>query len=489
MYFNISFLTFCFFIPYFTQAQAPQKLLEFPIYLHTGSIVSANKSEVFAAKDKDNQVVLFLIDKKDFYAVSIDKDFQLKNQIDLQKPDSPLYKKILGGLYKDDRCVLFYTGSKEKQFTALSVDFLTGKSTTSRTLLKLEKEKFIDAFVYNEIFYLLTLTDRSNNIKVYSFTSRQEPEATSYNFSELISMDLHEYLRKGFGSDIDVQRIDPEAENNLSTTFAKNKLYYFDNKIYLTIDAPNGTGIITLDLITKQPDYRKITPASLKSSITTHNSFIFRHILFQAAANADEMKIKASVFPEGTAIREFSVERGDDISFANTPIIQEGGGTAYAANTIRELSKTRQLLRKISASSVAISVCENRKQDLQMTVGSYKELNGGGGGMGGGMPMGGGSISTPYGPASLPTYYTAPSYYAFQNNKLTKSAYFKSVFENKSLLHKEGEVEQTIYEKIENYEKMNEGKTTTETLFRMHNYFVYGYYDKSTKKYVMMKFE
>jgi len=178
------------------------------------------------------------------------------------------------------------------------------------------------------------------------------------------------------------------------------------------------------------------------------------------------------------SLKKFNFGRQDSISFKNSPVIQEG--SLYGGNdAVKVLSKSKQIIRKMGSSTVAIDV--NQLDSLyKITIGSYlewKQMRGGGG-----MMMG----ATGYGGTYVPTYN--PIYSSYGSRTHTKSAYFKSLLDTKTLEHRKGNIGQTVFDRMEKFEKKIKDVAVAETIFKIDNDFIYGYYDKEVKEYILMKF-
>jgi hypothetical protein len=72
---------------------------------------------------------------------------------------------------------------------------------------------------------------------------------------------------------------------------------------------------------------------------------VLRDKLYYIWANAEKFGIQITDFFSGRVLKKYGVLKKEDITFKNTPIIQEGGGTIYS-NQTRELEATSKLLRK-----------------------------------------------------------------------------------------------------------------------------------------------
>jgi hypothetical protein len=401
-----------FFVLFYEVVAAQQLLASLPIKLRTGGFMAADYSETMPVRTAEGKTVLFLMDKKEISAVLLNANFEREKEIKTNKPDSPVHKKMLGGLAQGDIVTLFYSDNRQDNFGVVTFDFATGQTSISELNHVLGKDLFIEAFEHKGKFYILSIPRKSNTINVYEYSSAQNNSVTTYDFSDFVKPSaLYDRLLasvppggNGGKVAVDMQRVTADSEQNLNTTYVRNKLYVKENKIVLSLDSDTRTQLFTMDLDHKTPSYRSVRQPDLGAETTAGNSVVYNNRLFQVRASSDVLVLQVVDMDSGEVTASHKAERGDSIAFANTPVIQEGGAT-YSANTSRELSKTKQLLRKMINSNAAIAVNSLEGGNLVVTIGSYKEMtNAGGGGM-----MGGGAIVTPYG--SIPAYYVAPVYY------------------------------------------------------------------------------
>ena len=77
----------------------------------------------------------------------------------------------------------------------------------------------------------------------------------------------------------------------------------------------------------------------------------------------------------------------------------------------------------------------------------------------------------------------------FYNIRNARSIYFNLLLNPESLQNIEGKVGRTAFEKIRNYQRSNQEDRINETVLRVGNAYLFGYYHRWDKKYVLMQFE
>lgn len=104
--------------------------------------------------------------------------------------------------------------------------------------------------------------------------------------------------------------------------------------------------------------------------------------------------------------------------------------------------------------------------------------------MGGYTP--GGTLNSPYGPVSLPGYFS--SMYSWQQGTSNyKTTYFEGLLNDQTLAHETGELSTPVLKKIDKYAKKLKN-ASAETVFNWNNKYYYGYYEPTSKQYHLVKF-
>jgi hypothetical protein len=176
-------------------------------------------------------------------------------------------------------------------------------------------------------------------------------------------------------------------------------------------------------------------------------------------------------------LKKFFVRKDEDISFKNSPIMQEGSGLMQSSKGTRELDKTRQLLRKMAHGDAALVMATlNDKQQVELAIGSYAVNQSTGAG---------GFTTTSVGGRPFTMY--APTGGVTRNTWI-KSARFKMLLDANTSEHISGEMESSINEKIEAYTKDIKIPAEAENLFVCDGKYYYAYYDRKERKLCMVAF-
>lgn len=268
-----------------------------------------------------------------------------------------------------------------------------------------------------------------------------------------------------------------------------NKLYCYNNILYITIDNQiEKTALIEIDLTTFDYKVHYIEQGQLDCNIETHtrsNSYLYQNILYQIKGCEKGIILNLSNIFSDSTLASFFIDRYKEISFKNTPFIQNGSYWILNKKEEKELENVDKALKRILTDKIGISAY-NYNDTIELTIGGHGQikLSGGSGGMmmsPGMAPISGGSGGMMMSPGMAPTLHNYSSYTS------TRSVYFKSMID-KNYYHIEGEVPQNVFEKIKDFLKDYEGKISAKTIFKMNDYYILGYYLTDQEKYILRKF-
>lgn len=463
--------------------------------IHLTSFID-NKREAFPVVNSEkNEIALFLLDNKVINSLLIDKNFGLVNSFAIDRPVG-MTQEILGHSADSYGYHLFFTNGRKNKFYTRSIDVLGNRYQGRHQDIKLKGEKFLESVSYKNKFYLLTVKKKSSVLKLYVFEGNNLQRTETFDFSAHAFSDtyfpeLYYALQEGISlgkTTFNIQKIEINNPNPLDLTSKPVKIYYYDNKLFLTLDNSYvATKIITIDLqdfTSSLKLYEQGNPVCDRI-ILKSNSYLYNNMLYQITGCKDELYYSVLDIRTGALLKDFTIYKEEEIPFKNTPLIQEGGATIFVQGETRELNRTKQVLRKITASDVGISVYPAQDQ-LELTIGGYKEIKTGSGGSVPMMMPGG--ISTPYGTASVPTYHYNPTMYGFDKYSNSRTVYFKSLLDKNNFEHVPGEISYKAYDRIKDYQEKIRNEINTETIFRVGEMYIFGYYKRGDKKYYLRSF-
>ena len=288
----------------------------------------------------------------------------------------------------------------------------------------------------------------------------------------------------GLGNSIAMTKIDEHTPNSIEATSDASKLYTRDASFLISLDKnKRATYLIEISVPNLTAQFTEVKkPALTEETIyAKSNSFVYDDKLFQIVGSNAEMKFSVKALPNLTILKDITLLKEDDISFKNTPIIQEGG--VYKKDRVREMEKTSKFLRKISADKIGIAV-KPTNEGYQITMGGTKKLNAGGGapmmmpGFGAAVPVGaiGGAVSISFNPI----------FYAYNSYTTTKSTRIESLFDA-NFQHVAGEIQDNAFDKIQQYAD-DQRNAKVETVLRYKNGYLYGNYKNKAQVYELTYF-
>ncbi|MDC9722279.1 MAG: hypothetical protein PSN34_05835 [Urechidicola sp.] len=497
-------------------------LIAFAINLHSQEILFEKKvnSNVFTdiysgsietlpiIDQINNKLAIFLVNENDILGFNFNNNYELQSNY-ITKITEKKYSVLLGYSVGDTSYSLFFTNKKKKQFYSKTIDFTKKQNSEVIYPFKLKDEFFLSSINKNNKFYLLTIKKSSSILKIRIFNGNQlskieEIDLSSYPFSKPPNTKLSSALsdQDNMGIGLAVQKIESDSPNSIEIASKKSKLYCFDNKIYITINnLRSNTKLITIDLDSfdfKVQLFNNGVIDCFNKSSEKANSFLHKNILYQIKGCASELYFTLYDIETNKLIKDYRVQRDEEIIFKNSELVYKRPKVFGGQKEIK-LETTAQILNKISSSNIGLSVHE-ANDFLEITIGSHKEIQSGGGmsmgmGMGMGIPMGGMNMSV--------TFHYSPVMYGYNSYTNSKEVHFKTFLNKSNYNHLSNKTHISSLDDIETFkdsitnslnvfermfylEENNDIKT--KTIFKVDDYYVFGYYDKEQKKYYLRKF-
>lgn len=406
--------------------------------------------------------------------------------------DNVLYKYpyISSFIGAGKKRTIFLRKANNKKWGAVFLDFDNRSLRQVDLDFKLKGDHFINEFSRNGFHYVVTLLRNSSTFRMYRFDQNGDITHTDYNLSST------NFTPKKRGSGDLSKIIEPQRENfktnvveegtpvALNTVNEVIKLYPQDDKVRITLDMRRTyTIIIDLFLESKKYEVHTIERPSLRdpSSMEKTNSFLQGDLLFSFKTSYDELLFAIIDIRTKKLLKEFRVDEKENISFSNTPIIQEGG----ALDDYRELDRTRQFLRKTVSSNPAVAVFKN-DDDYVITLGASQEIESPGilitsstlgGAIGAGLVIG-------IGNAVFGNYL---------NYTRTKTARIQTILDTDYKHKPQSVVPENIFDRIEAFEleldeEYGKDKGAT-TLLKIGDAYIYGFYHRTLDRLILFSFK
>lgn len=464
-----------------------QKLLEIE-----NDLKDSNRkvNSAFSVVDEETgNFAIFLDDDSKMYGFLYSPELQLIRRFASEGLPKK-YGQVIGYSIHGEKIRLFLTDGKNKTFGSVLFDFENGSTEEMFYDFKLKNELYVEGYTDGSKFHLITLLKGTNTFYVYVFEEGKEFSKETLDLSSEPFFDnlgaiqsLNTIMAKGgkvqtTGSNylFKVDKIDSESPNSIETASNIVKMYPEKHGFKLTVDTQRRTYIIDISTDNFNYTLSTVDKPTISAPVVNSNSFILDNTIYLIASSDQEMVFSIKSLVTGEELKNIRVQKDEEISFKNTPIIQEGG----KLKNYRILDKTSQFLRRLGKEDIGVAVSKS-KNDYVITLGSKKEITTGG------APMMMPGFGMPVGSIGGFTVTFNPTFYAYGSYTSTKATRIECLFDQ-DFNYKEGSVPENVFDKI-NEAGLKFPSTDAETVFKLNHSFIWGYYSQKLKKYFLYRFE
>ena len=393
-------------------------------------------------------------------------------------------EKFLGSFIRDGNIYLFLDNADSPGLHSWLFNIANRSIKENIVPFEIKKEKIISRLSSKNNFFYFTMNKKASEFVIYNFIDESHYDTLRYPVEPGMWDKIRNNLFHSSDRDIDktkslqnpdfnIENVDMEGECDVEIAKSPNKSYIHNDTLILLCNSTRSvTNVFEFDLANKKFTSRILQHAhnGLNEEPAVDNSFLLDNKLYYVSATTEALFIQVVDFYSGNILKEFSTKTGEEISFKNTPITQEGGGFF---GITRELGKTKQLLRKMcNGSAVVTATRDIHSNQVQLLVGSYIEQSNGGGG-------------SAFGPGGSVGFFPTGG---FSRASWKKSARFKMLLNSDTNEHIAGEIPLSINEKIESYTKGINIPGDGENLFAKNGNYYYVYYDKEKREINIVKF-
>lgn len=428
----------------------------------------------------------FLVDDSSLYVQRFDSIYGMTHSFSMARPENLLANPIATSTI-DEIYYFYFVHRNRKQFSITWVNPSQKIHNTQQLPITLDDEVWLETFTNRGILYLLTIQKKSSILHLYGFRGMdwlidEEIDLSAYAFSKTDYHKLSDILKVGVNNlkpVLVLHQIEPDRPTPLDITSEPAKIYLVKEQLFLTVDMdPDETIVveISLDGFTHSVHRYPHQPLECKETDAYwigNNSYLYKDVLFQIKTCNRALHVTAFDLVNQSLLASYKVDRKKEISFKNTPLYQNGGLSIFTRKGSKEMERTGEILRKITAGQAGISVY-SCPDGLELTIGGYREAE---------RHVG---ISVAYiGPI---WYYSHITLYLLHSYKNSRSVYFKSLIDPDTFQHIPGELPSRAFDKATKFIHRNEAIIQVQTFFKVGNFYVFGYYDSVRKKYVLRKF-
>ncbi|MFC4633614.1 hypothetical protein ACFO3O_06825 [Dokdonia ponticola] len=480
------FCCFLIFITSFVYSQKP--ILDFKNLDFKRSI--RNVENYSLADSKTNNLAIILGQKEKISGYLYDSDFRKIGEASGDRLKRK-YKETIGYIVTNETTyTLVYGTSSRKKFGYLSIDLKNGEITSNEIEFEFDNEKYLETILFENRMIMMSAT-KQNALTLREFTS-------DFTFKTIATFQFdaedkeQQLLERGFGFNLfdysnttgGITKIDNRVPNTIERSSNENKLYHQGNKVYITFEDEESQTILNiLDLSTLKLTTNKLSyPKGKIDEFKNFNSFIHGENFFHIASSRDEMIFQVKNF-DNEILKEFYVAQEDSIEFKNSTIIQDG--SAYR-NKKRNLSTTKQYLRKITSGDIGVSIHQENGR-YQISLGSHTVISNGGGFVGAPIgPVGGTTVPIPNGNSIFVPAYN-PTFSSYGGYGFSKAVFINSLFDSDFNHIKDEIFENNIFDRVKEYQ--DELKwDTAEDVFIHNGKTYFSYWNTKEQQYSLLEF-
>ncbi|WP_337967808.1 hypothetical protein [uncultured Flavobacterium sp.] len=445
-----------------------------------------NRDIFQVVNNEKKDVTLFVSDKIKVKGIHLNENMQIVDSISTERPSTKIYDNMIGYNISNNNTRLFWSSNNYQDIYTQLFDFNTRKVETKQYSLILKEEKILQKFSENENFYILTFIKKSSNLKLHIFDKDGNYTAKTISLGgfhflkhDYAKTDLDGILSENllpFELPYTLKYIDPENPTSLTDGAKKRKCYFNKNQITITLDTNiDFTQVFIIDLKTFTATEKIIKQHSIAGDRTflNSNSFYFDNKLYQVKTASDLLYFTIKDLDDNI-LKEHSANATTPIEFKNSEIYQEGGDFFGGKRT---LETSAQFIRKVNNLHAGLS-CYHIGDNTLITFGGVSATQQSGGQAAlGQFGLIGALISVAvYNP-------TMENFNSYSNRKVVK---IEGLFDKEGNNIK-GELKPLAFDKIRTFFDKNTD-VSSQTLFKINDFYYLGYYDNKTKEYTIRKF-
>lgn len=350
-------------------------------YVTGFGIKLSKKSVAYSYVDKQkDEAYLFVGNTKVVKCSHYDSNFEIKDSMTVVRPEKE-FENIAGVTKSDESLSVFWINDENSQLYQQQINF---KNKEAKLLKKhnisFSDQKVIQSISTNSKFYLLTISNNSNVLNLYTYDSNGKEAITKIDMgtsgflnSKNKNVTLFEVLKErinGFDTSFELPLIDNDSPNTLTITAKKRKLFCNDNELYLTIDSNvRFTQLIRINLIDFRFSTQNINQKiDANDSSSNSNSLLVDDVIYQIATDKQNMVFSVSDL-KGNLKKEFITNKNDAIAFKNSKIFESTVNSGYNKNKIQN---SGQFVTSISKMNLGLSHYQYNGQNL-ISIGGVSE--------------------------------------------------------------------------------------------------------------------
>ena len=311
-------------------------------------------------------------------------NFQICDSITFFLEDH-LKNTLEGQLIIEDNHIIFFSNKSKSQLFTLSVNFFENSWSIDTTDINTKKEHLLKFLNINNEFYILSTLKSDSKLLLYKYTKedgfiKNNIDIPKLELSNKDNITLFEILKRNVKR-TRYQNLIVEIESDIPNSFElvanKNKLYSFQDKLYLVINHDNTTIVVEIDLAelsnSSVNQFDTYNTLSSVSRLQT-NSFLHKNKLFSIGVTKESLLFKITDIERDSVLTEFYTNEDKDITYRNSKLTQIGGRTKKEQQKVVYLRNTEKFIKSMTRSNIGISVFE-LENTYEITIGGLSIFN------------------------------------------------------------------------------------------------------------------
>lgn len=424
----------------------------------------------------------FLLDNKH----NVVKNFILPRKYNIQRVNE---KFQIAGAYFNNNKIIIAESKNTEDFNLIiyEYDLKSGKNTSHEINMPVQKQMLCGIISVGDRILFATVDKKMPVIYVYEISDSINYAIKEFSLKENAGKkykgsNLYESLTRvnGFSREANVGLFDDPNKVSTALLIKHNKLYYQNDTITITIDRLKETDLLIMDLKKQILNYKTIDHnseycAESSHSFITYNSTVLNGKLFSESVCIDALELTVSDIFSSKKINQFIVKNNDTINFKNTPVSEdkENPGSLNKSRNERELTRTKQLLKRMADGYGIISARYDSAGNIEVTIGALKANQNQSAFLVGGLL--GYALTT-----------MINNSFSFTLN-WSSAIRFKSLFTPDNIQHVTGNVAVSIEEKIENYADGKKIAEKPNVIFSLSGKYFFAFYEHEKDNIVVVE--
>lgn len=354
----LKILTCCFlFATYSAFGQNFQPLTQIQVPL-------SDFAEVYSFSD-DNGITLLFKEGTEAQLYLLDRNFQVKQNYTLYDLPSEGSLKKVGFTNLPDQLNIYYWAEDSDEYKVYAISKSAGTAQTLTFDVGRVRKGLIywGTFTYDGVLHILRMPRNTNSIRICRFEGENNFDTREF------SLDKADFLEK---TDYELTRIEQPEELGITDVYLPGKMYHFGESVYLTLDEPGYTYLVSINLRTGQKTEQNIVgPGFAQTPSWKSNSAFLDNHLYQLAVSEDSLKLQITDVSGNQIVRSYAFGSEDDF------VIQTGGMKMQdERGNEQSIFRTSDFLQEVSGSDYLAILAQNslETQATELCMGGVKPL-------------------------------------------------------------------------------------------------------------------